>query len=296
MIPPKQRIKSRYLNIDTHLRWAKQVLAYFKKGDFSQISTEFIWDKKTLLVLQEFLSSSTLSALSTLEERTYPDLTSFSKKISQHIGGTLFKRKGYLICQAASVGRRQFVDKLGWLIDYQSDITEYSQMVNLAHTAQKQVKQNGLNQDSEKNFIKNTNHLILSARGQRFKEQIKVYLSNEGQQIPDKQTLLATSDLIESILGKYKYFSNERPLKEIGQILLTIPLFTTEISSNLVKEAMESTRTKDVQKWTQKVFGQSMLSKRRAISTIENSPQLNTTDHLFNKPLFFELSQIVMND
>ena len=152
-------------------------------------------------------------------------------------------------------------------------------MIELVHLVQKQVKQQGLNKNSKNSFVKNTNHLILTARSQEFKERITEYLSKEGQQIPDQQSLLGTSDLIESILGKYKFFSSERSLKEMGQILLTIPLFTTEITCNFVKDAIESTRTKDVQEWTQKVFGQSMLSKRRAISTQKKTtPKGGTTN------------------
>lgn len=83
---------------------------------------------------------------------------------------------------------------------------------------------------------------------------------------------MATSDIIESIFGKYKFFSSARPLKEIGQILLMIPLFTADITTDNVLQAMESVRMQDVEKWTQQMFGQSMLSKRREVFK-ENKPK-----------------------
>ncbi len=42
------------------------------------------------------------------------------------------------------------------------------------------------------------------------------YLAIEGQKLPPNQTFLATSDIIESIFGKYKIFSDSSPCSEIA--------------------------------------------------------------------------------
>ena len=88
-------------------------------------------------------------------------------------------------------------------------------------------------------FVENTKRLALATRARAFKARIEEYLVKEGSQIPDGRTLLGTSDVIESIFGKYKIFSSTRSLKEIGQILLTIPVFTTHITPDQVKRAAE---------------------------------------------------------
>ena len=43
------------------------------------------------------------------------------------------------------------------------------------------------------------------------------------------EPMLGCSDIIESIIGKYKSFSAKTPMKEIGKTVLTIPVFTTDI-------------------------------------------------------------------
>ncbi len=78
--------------------------------------------------------------------------------------------------------------------------------------------------------------------------------------------MLGSSDVIESLFGKYKNFSAARPLKEIGTIILTIPLCTVKITSDFVKQALETIRSLDVTAWAQAVLGSSMLSKRRTLS------------------------------
>ena len=49
--------------------------------------------------------------------------------------------------------------------------------------------------------------------------------------------------------------------------VLLIPLFTIKITTNLVKQAMESIRFIDVISWTESIFGSSMLSQRRNLKS-----------------------------
>jgi hypothetical protein len=59
-------------------------------------------------------------------------------------------------------------------------------------------------------------------------------------------------------------FSIERAFKEIGSLVLLIPLFTVKLTAQRIKQALEKVRSIDVQEWTQQVFGSSMLSRRKA--------------------------------
>jgi hypothetical protein len=83
--------------------------------------------------------------------------------------------------------------------------------------------------------------------------------------IPEGEIFLGTSDVIESIFGKYKLFSQRCPINELGVMVLTIVLVTTDFTVNLIKEALETIRSKDVNIWQEQVFGQSTLSKRKVV-------------------------------
>ena len=98
-----------------------------------------------------------------------------------------------------------------------------------------------------------------------FQEQIFNYLSNQCEQISAEETFLATSDVIESLFGKYKQFSARCPLKEMGQMLLSICLSTMNLTTTVVKNALEAISFADVEQWLAEVFGQSMLSERKTL-------------------------------
>ena len=72
-------------------------------------------------------------------------------------------------------------------------------------------------------------------------------------------------DVLESIFGKYKHLSSRCPLKEFRQMLLTIPLFTINLTPKLIKQALSTVSYRDLSEWINDLFGLSMLSKRKTV-------------------------------
>ncbi|MEI6381987.1 MAG: hypothetical protein WCO81_14095, partial [Cyanobacteriota bacterium ELA615] len=83
--------------------------------------------------------------------------------------------------------------------------------------------------------------------------------------IQDDTVFLATSDIIESLFGKYKLFSSKCALQELGRLILTIPLATMNFTGDLIKQALETITSLDVKTWAEQMFGQSTLSKRKMV-------------------------------
>ena len=79
-------------------------------------------------------------------------------------------------------------------------------MVELVKITLHQVKKKGLNKDSLLIF-ENSINIELRKRCEDFKEQIIKYLKFETNKINPGDSFLASSDILESILGKYKMFS-----------------------------------------------------------------------------------------
>lgn len=273
LAPPKQRAKARYLNLEQHLRWAQQVLHYQAQANFSTISPHFQLDQTALTQLQAHLDPQTWAALHRLADIRYPDQDQFRQHVSHFLGPERWTEYGPVLAQVADLGRRYFQAKLGWVQAYQADLAGYAQMMALVNTVERQLKQDGLNKTSAERFAQQTALWNLSPRLHLFRNQILSYLHTQSEPIPPDQTWLASSDVLESIFGKYKLFSAERSFKEIGQMILTIPLFTTKLTPHRVKQALETIHITDVKEWAKQLFGQSMLSKRRALLNLIQSTQ-----------------------
>ena len=163
-----------------------------------------------------------------------------------------------------SILHQKIIDKLGWLVDYQSELIRWNQMVNLTRSIETQLKQFGLNHQSLA-YLQEKNFAFADSSRQYFQQYIVDYVVAQTSHLRESETFLATSDVIESLFGKYKQFSARCPFKEMGQMLLTISLSTMNLTTTVVKNALLSISFADVEAWLTEVFGQSTLSKRKTL-------------------------------
>ena len=90
---------------------------------------------------------------------------------------------------------------------------------------------------------------------------LKGYLEKEGSEVPVGQSWLGTSDVIESLFGKYKWFLEKSPDGEVGASVLALPLLTVDLTAELVHEALLTVGAQDVRSWADEIIGPSDLSK-----------------------------------
>ncbi len=73
------------------------------------------------------------------------------------------------------------------------------------------------------------------------------------------------SDVIESIFGKYKRFSQRCPMKEMGVMVLIMVLVTVDFTGHFIQRSLETIQSEDVKSWKEQGFGQSTFSKRKVV-------------------------------
>ena len=156
-------------------------------------------------------------------------------------------------------------DKMSWLINYENALKKWEIMVFLTRTLETQIKIDGLNKQSLHKYNRQISSREIPENLEKFKEKIVKYITQEMNYLKDKKSILATTDVLESIFGKYKQFSARCPLKELRQMLLSIPLSTMKLTADIIKEALETIGNIEVEEWIRAVFGQSMLSKRKTL-------------------------------
>ncbi len=166
---------------------------------------------------------------------------------------------------------KRLKDKLVWLDKYQEQIPLWALMSQMTRALEKQLKIFGLNRQSEEQFSRTLSTMVIPQSLEPFKQKIFNYLQTEISLIEDNRTVLATSDVIESIFGKYKCFSQRCPFPELRSMVLTIPLATMKLTTDVIKKALETVRGIDLSQWINDVFGQSMFSKRKTLFAASNS-------------------------
>jgi len=260
LLPPAQRTKARFMNLDRPLEWAQRLLDYHDRGDFSAIATNHSlnwvrWER----LAKQFPQQS--AALRLLIGHRHEGRDAFYQ-VLQAVLGEQVSRIEDAFWREADAGYRRFMEVFGWVVEYRQDLAVYAAMMDESHRIQGHLKTAGLNPQVVEQLRSET-PAALPARAAALSQQLVEQIQQEAAQVPKGRTWLASSDIIESVFGKYKQFAARAPLKEIGKLILTLPACVGKLSDQLVQEAMKTVRTADVKRWVDEHLGPSMLAKRR---------------------------------
>ena len=166
-------------------------------------------------------------------------------------------------------------EKLGWLRDFRQEVGRYQRLLEAVELTQQEVKNHGLGrQTAARVFAQLRLEVRQDASLGDFLSELRGYLEEEGSKVPEGQSWLGTSDVIESLFGKYKWFGEKAPYAEVGASVLTLPLLTVDLTAELVHEAMVTVSVQDVRDWVAENVGPSTLSK---VATL--SAALQEADH-----------------
>ena len=149
----------------------------------------------------------------------------------------------------------------GWIDGFAPDLIRWGQVVKTLQAVKTEVKLNGLNRASAGRLTERL--AAFNGGAADVATELCRFLDQESSALPDDEKWLGTSDIIESVFGKYKRFSQRATIKGIGKMVLTIPAFTGQMDMAKVGDAMESVKCVDVAQWIHNNLGTSLFAKRR---------------------------------
>jgi hypothetical protein len=170
--PPAWRSKARFLNLESHLKWANTMLVLLQGADVA--------------ILAEQLGVGEAEAATWLE------------------------------------------GKLGWLREYACEMRAWSYFQTVVKVAETEIKEGGLSRTSWrriKDRLAGESPPVGTEKA--FREQVLSFVRKEGAKVPARQKYLGSTDVLESLLGKYKDLAAHAPCREITANVLMIPLLVS---------------------------------------------------------------------
>jgi hypothetical protein len=156
-------------------------------------------------------------------------------------------------------------EKLGWLHEYQEDVRRWSYFQKVVKCAEAEVKHNGLRRDSRRRIRQALQGDSPKPQRERwFLRGVLKLVHGEAVKVPARQRFVGSTDVLESLFGKYKELADHGPIREITANVLMIPLFATPLTAELLRQALESVHEQDVCHWVQQQLGPSPQAKKRA--------------------------------
>ena len=159
----------------------------------------------------------------------------------------------------------RFRKAFGWVEKYKDKLKIWEELMSLLYILKKEIKLNGFSAetpDAVRSHIERELNAI-SYSAEVIYSDIQEYISETIAPIPDGETWPGCSDIIESIFGRFKNYAKNTPFKGITQMVMAIPIFTTKITKDKIKRALEFKTVKNTIKWLRNNIGESMAFKRR---------------------------------
>lgn len=159
---------------------------------------------------------------------------------------------------------------IGWE-ENQEIHKEASRMLRFTNAVQKKIKLEGLSKEIVKECQGIYQEAGLSGVGETVGKQVMDVLEEMAKQLRKNQRIIATSDVLESLNGKWKMLIGGSPTPALGSNALLMPALMGKLDACEVKQALETVKVEDVKEWTEATFGVTYHQEKRLERTKNTS-------------------------
>ena len=100
------------------------------------------------------------------------------------------------------------------------------------------------------------------------------------ERLGDADRLPGSSEIIESVIGKYKGLQHDQVKGGFTGMLLGLAASVSDLSMDTVKKAIDSTPTKKVWRWIKEKLGQSVHAQRKEFHKIAREEEQKSAEFL----------------
>jgi hypothetical protein len=162
--------------------------------------------------------------------------------------------------------------KLGWIKEYRKDLCDWEALWSLVSETESFVRNQGLYRGARRDLKYRLNFLAPTEQTKRIRRELLAFVAQESRKAKAHERLLGSSEIIESVLGKLKSIERNQANSGFTALVLSIAAIVSKTTSEVIRTAMETVRTKDVLEWCRENLGKSVQAKRKILSS-DKSPE-----------------------
>ncbi|MCH7688132.1 MAG: hypothetical protein IH899_15870 [Planctomycetes bacterium] len=153
--------------------------------------------------------------------------------------------------------------KFGWLADYREALREWSEFVAVIETVLDFVREQGLYSGAGDDLKETLESLQLGSAGRRLAEELQAFVRDESLKAHAGERLPGSTEVLESCFGKLKSLEREHSRSGFTGFVLSLCAVLAPTTAEVVGQALQSSRTKEVLNWCHENLGLSVQSKRK---------------------------------
>jgi hypothetical protein len=164
----------------------------------------------------------------------------------------------------AGLKRAEVEEKLGWLRKFAPQVQRWSEMLAVVGAAEHYVRHEGVHARAAEELAAVLPKSVFPA-AQRLRKQLLEFIAEEGQQAQEGERLLGSSEVLESIIGKFKHVAGERGQHGLTGMVLSLGALVGKIGIETVQAAMTATPVPAVWQWCRSHLGSTVQGVRQRL-------------------------------
>jgi hypothetical protein len=142
-------------------------------------------------------------------------------------------------------------EKIKWVYDYERQIITWSQWVEIGKHIRDQVRQSGFGPNTENLIIDRLSLLPMVESSHQLACSLLDFVSKESSQLQFGESAPGTTEVIESLFGYFKHVKNGLWDEQggIGRLILTMASRVGELTSELVRGALNNIQQRELAQW-----------------------------------------------
>ncbi len=178
---------------------------------------------------------------------------------------------------AGHLDRKKLQHKLGWLYEYRQALATWAELLAVAKQAESYVRRKGYHPGAAKELKTQLFPQVRTPAGFRLQAGLLAFLREQAKGLAKGQHLLGSSEILESLLGKYKRIQGTHSKGGMTGSLLNIGAAVSRKTSDTVRRALASVPVAAVGRWIRESLGLTIPAQQAlAFRWNKNSPKHQT--------------------
>lgn len=158
----------------------------------------------------------------------------------------------------------RLAEKVGWIQAFEADVIEWRQWQQVVDVTVTQVNCQGIFRGGAGKLDERLSQLdALGTSARHLADELVGFVRTQELQTRPGERFPGSTEILESSFGKFKQLEKQQSRGGFTQLLLGFGAMLTKVTTDVVREAMRTSRTLDIRRWAAETLGVTLTAQRK---------------------------------
>jgi hypothetical protein len=157
----------------------------------------------------------------------------------------------------------QLERKLGWLRGFEKELRAWAELLEVIDAAEKYVRRHGYHRQADRRLRRVLQPLAKRNASRHLMKRLLDFVKQQSDKLRKGQHMPGHTEVLESLLGKYKDTQARHSQGGMTASLLNIGAIVLKKSPQIIQQALGAIPVKTVNNWVRTNLGQTVASRRK---------------------------------